>query len=82
MHDIRAIRETPEPYVKGWDAKGLSGAALVAEITALDAKLRAAQTALAERPRPSATSLQADRRRQGRARTRPRPQRLMAEVEA
>ena len=45
MHDIRAIRETPEPYVKGWDAKGLSGSGLVAEITALDARLRAAQTA-------------------------------------
>src|SRR5258708_852465 len=44
MHDIRAIRETPEPYVKGWDARGLSGAALVAQITDLDAKLRAAQT--------------------------------------
>jgi seryl-tRNA synthetase len=46
MHDIRAIRETPEPYVKGWDVKGLSGSALVAQITALDAKLRAAQTAV------------------------------------
>ncbi len=45
MHDIRAIRENPEPYVKGWDAKGLSGAALVGQITALDAKLRTAQTA-------------------------------------
>ena len=45
MHDIRAIRETPEPYVKGWDAKGLSGSGLVAEITAVDARLRAAQTA-------------------------------------
>ena len=44
MHDIRAIRETPEAYVKGWDARGLSGAALVAQITDLDAKLRAAQT--------------------------------------
>ncbi|WP_372786832.1 serine--tRNA ligase [Phenylobacterium sp.] len=44
MHDIRAIRETPEPYVKGWDAKGLSGADLVAQITALDATLRTAQT--------------------------------------
>ncbi|HEY3948542.1 serine--tRNA ligase, partial [Phenylobacterium sp.] len=44
MHDIRALRENPEPYVKGWDAKGLSGAALVAEITALDGTLRAAQT--------------------------------------
>ncbi|HEX4711335.1 serine--tRNA ligase [Phenylobacterium sp.] len=44
MHDIRAIRETPELYIKGWDAKGLSGAALVARITDLDATLRAAQT--------------------------------------
>jgi seryl-tRNA synthetase len=45
MHDIRAIRETPEPYVKGWESKGLSGSALVAQITELDARLRAAQTA-------------------------------------
>jgi seryl-tRNA synthetase len=45
MHDIKAIRETPERYVAGWDAKGLSGAELVAQITALDAKLRAAQAA-------------------------------------
>jgi seryl-tRNA synthetase len=45
MHDIRALRETPEPYVKGWDAKGLSGSALVAEILDLDGRLRAAQTA-------------------------------------
>jgi len=45
MHDIRAIRETPELYIKGWDARGLSGADLVARITELDATLRAAQTA-------------------------------------
>jgi len=45
MHDIKALRENPEPYVKGWDAKGLSGAELVGQITALDATLRAAQTA-------------------------------------
>ena len=44
MHDIRALRETPEPYVKGWDAKGLSGAELVARILELDGRLRAAQT--------------------------------------
>ena len=36
MHDIRALRETPEPYVKGWDAKGLSGSTLVAQITDLE----------------------------------------------
>ncbi len=44
MHDIRAIRETPEAYVAGWDARGLSGRGLVAQITALDAQLRTAQT--------------------------------------
>ncbi|MBJ7409070.1 MAG: serine--tRNA ligase [Phenylobacterium sp.] len=43
MHDIRAIRETPELYEKAWAAKGLSGK--VAEILDLDARLRAAQTA-------------------------------------
>jgi seryl-tRNA synthetase len=46
MHDIRAIRETPELYEKAWDAKGLSGAELTAQILDLDARLRAAQTAL------------------------------------
>jgi len=44
MHDIRAIRETPDHYVKGWTAKGLSGETLVGQVVALDAKLRAAQT--------------------------------------
>jgi seryl-tRNA synthetase len=44
MHDIRAIRETPELYIKGWDAKGLSGGELVSQILGLDARLRAAQT--------------------------------------
>jgi seryl-tRNA synthetase len=48
MHDIRAIRDNPELYVKQWDAKGLSGRELVVQITELDARLRAAQTALQE----------------------------------
>jgi seryl-tRNA synthetase len=43
MHDIRAIRETPELYEKAWAAKGSSGR--VAQILELDARLRAAQTA-------------------------------------
>ena len=43
MHDIRAIRETPELYEKAWAAKGSSGR--VAEILELDARLRAAQKA-------------------------------------
>jgi seryl-tRNA synthetase len=46
MHDIRALRENPEPYVKGWDSKGLPGSQLVAQIVDLDTKLRAAQTAV------------------------------------
>jgi seryl-tRNA synthetase len=45
MHDIRAIRETPEPYVKGWDAKGLPGAELVIEITGHDTLVRKAKSA-------------------------------------
>jgi seryl-tRNA synthetase len=43
MHDIRALRETPELYEQAWAAKGLSGQ--VSKILELDAKLRAAQTA-------------------------------------
>ena len=38
MHDIRALRETPELYEKAWAAKGRSGAA--AEALALDARVR------------------------------------------
>ena len=44
MHDIRAIRDNPDAYERAWSAKGLSGR--TEEILALDAKLRAAQTAL------------------------------------
>jgi seryl-tRNA synthetase len=44
MHDIRAIRENPERYERCWAAKGAEGR--TAEILDLDARLRAAQTAL------------------------------------
>jgi seryl-tRNA synthetase len=44
MHDIRAIRENPEAYDRAWARKGLS--AQTPAILALDASLRAAQTAL------------------------------------
>ena len=44
MHDIRAIRETPEVYENAWAAKGQSGR--VAEILELDRVLRAAQANL------------------------------------
>ena len=43
MHDIKAIRDNPEAYDRAWASKGLSGKAQ--EILALDARLRAAQTA-------------------------------------
>ncbi|MGV9007222.1 MAG: serine--tRNA ligase [Brevundimonas sp.] len=45
MHDIKAIRETPEAYVAGWSSRGVEDAAgLVEAILALDVELRAAQT--------------------------------------
>lgn len=46
MHDIKAIRENPEAYVAGWSSRGVDDAAVVVEqLLALDAELRAAQTA-------------------------------------
>jgi seryl-tRNA synthetase len=44
MHDIRAIRENPKAYDRGWASRGL--APQTAEILALDAALRQGQTAL------------------------------------
>jgi seryl-tRNA synthetase len=43
MHDIKAIRETPDHYVTGWRRRD-SALNPVPEIMALDEKLRAAQT--------------------------------------
>jgi seryl-tRNA synthetase len=81
MHDIKALRENPDPYVKGWDSRGLSGSELVAQITALDARLRAAQTAW--------QTAQAERNDASRkigaakaAKDEAEAQRLMAQVEA
>jgi seryl-tRNA synthetase len=43
MHDIRAIRETPERFAKAWSRRpSLDGKAVVAEILALDAEVRKA----------------------------------------
>ncbi|MGH6985463.1 MAG: serine--tRNA ligase [Caulobacteraceae bacterium] len=44
MHEIRAIRDDPGRFDRGWASRGL--AAKTAEILALDRDLRAAQTAL------------------------------------
>lgn len=46
MHDIKALRETPEAYVKGWSSRGRESAqADVDALLALDKALRAAKTA-------------------------------------
>ncbi|MCZ8194377.1 serine--tRNA ligase [Brevundimonas sp.] len=45
MHDIKAIRETPDAFVAGWSARGVEdAAAVVDQLLALDRDLRAAQT--------------------------------------
>ena len=47
MHDIRAIREEPDLYIRGWERRGMSDAlGTVRGLQALDAELRAAQTAV------------------------------------
>jgi seryl-tRNA synthetase len=79
MHDIRAIRDTPEAYDKAWARRGLSSQ--TPAILALDAELRAAQTALqaAQSRRNDASKLigQAKGRKDE-----AEASRLMAEVEA
>ena len=81
MHDIRAIRDEPERYVRGWAARGLQGSAdLVGRILQLDAALRATQTGLqdaqARRNELSKLIGQAKARKDE-----DEAQRLMAEVE-
>jgi seryl-tRNA synthetase len=46
MHDIKAIRDNPDRYAAAWSSKGLSVS--VADILAIDARLRTAQTAAQE----------------------------------
>jgi seryl-tRNA synthetase len=79
MHDIRAIRDTPDAYDAGWASRGLSGQATA--ILTLDSTLRAAQTALqvAQARRNEASKLI------GQAKARKdeaEAQRLMAEVDS
>lgn len=78
MHDIRAIRETPELYEQAWAAKGRSGAA--AQAVELDAKLRAAKLALetAQSRRNEASKLIGQAKAK---KDEAEAQRLMAEVE-
>ena len=47
MHDIRAIRDDPDRYVRGWSARGVAGSAdVVGRLLQLDAALRATQTGM------------------------------------
>jgi len=78
MHDIRAIRDNPDAYDRGWASRGMSPQ--TPAILDLDRKLRAAQTALqdAQGRRNEASKLI------GQAKARKdeaEAQRLMAEVE-
>jgi len=80
MHDIRAIRETPELYEKAWAAKGLASVYLVGEVLELDDRLRRAQTALqgAQAERNQASKLIGQAKAQ---KNEPEAARLMAVVE-
>jgi seryl-tRNA synthetase len=78
MHDIRAIRDNPEAYDRGWGSRGLEPQ--TPAILELDRKLRAAQTALqdAQSRRNEASKLIGQAKaRKDEAEAR----RLMAEVE-
>ncbi len=79
MHDIRAIRETPELYEKAWAAKGRSGAA--AQAIELDGKVRAAKTAAesAQAKRNELSKLIGQAKAQ---KDEAQAQRLLAEVES
>ncbi len=79
MHDIKAIRDNPDAYDRGWGSRGLEPQ--TPAILELDRQLRAAQTALqdAQSRRNEASKLI------GQAKARKdeaEAQRLMAEVEA
>ena len=79
MHDIKAIRETPEAYDRAWASKGLEPQS--AAILAVDARLRAAQTELqtAQSRRNEASKLIGQAKAK---KDEAEAQRLMAEVEA
>ena len=81
MHDIKALRENPALYVAGWTSRNRASArADVDSLIALDADLRAAQTAFqtAQSRRNEASKLIGQAKAQ---KDEPRAQTLMAEVE-
>ena len=79
MHDIKAIRETPAAYDRGWSSRGLSPQ--TPAILELDRKLRAAQTALqdAQSRRNDASKLIGQAKAK---KDEAEAQRLMAEVDS
>lgn len=82
MHDVRALRESPEAFVDGWTRRGMSDAqGVVDELTSLDQSLRAAQTAFqdAQARRNEASKLIGQAKAK---KDEAEAQRLMAEVEA
>jgi seryl-tRNA synthetase len=78
MHDIKAIRDNPEAYDRGWALRGLSPQ--TPAILEIDRRLRAAQTALqdAQSRRNEASKLIGQAKAQ---KDEARAQALMAEVE-
>ncbi|MFA7264147.1 MAG: serine--tRNA ligase [Caulobacter sp.] len=79
MHDIKAIRDNPEAYDRGWQARGLSPQ--TPTLLALDRDLRAAQTAVqtAQSRRNEASKLIGQAKAQ---KDEARAAALMAQVEA
>jgi seryl-tRNA synthetase len=81
MHDVRALRESPQAFIEGWTSRGMSDAkAVVDELAALDQGLRAAQTAFqdAQARRNEASKLIGQAKAK---KDEAEAQRLMAEVE-
>ena len=82
MHDIRALRDAPDAFVRGWSSRGVEDApGKVAAILKLDGELRAAQTVLqeAQARRNEASKLIGQAKAKKDEET---AQRLMGEVEA
>ena len=82
MHDVKAIRDNPEAYVRGWSARGVGDAAgVVGTLLKVEADLRAAQTALqdGQARRNEASKLIGKAKA---AKDEAEAQRLMSEVEA
>ena len=82
MHDVRALRESPQAFTEGWTARGMSDAkAVVDELLALDQGLRAAQTGFqdAQARRNEASKLIGQAKAK---KDEAEAQRLMAEVES